>query len=647
MFRRRLSLSLCAVALAFSLTTGAFAQELQGAEAALKAAAEARGAKEQGTDPAGWLKRQLDEMRAGGRTMAPAVAAQKWLVIFDALDKGTGSAEMAMGMGGQEDFGSLVGVLPAPESWPEITKGIRQRTAKMPKGLRPASLNVFAEMLTGDAASQWKAMAEVMPYSKERNGGGYYIQALYQALAQRTGDKARLLRAMTMAGATQPGTGETVVVPDLVAMVGVAEAEKSLTKLLSTSTKLLYITQGKRTKELAARLALAHVKTLKVAQWGLVSSPRDTKLYEALGTRFGTIKAKGGYTTREQAASRARSYYLIGLVLEGREAEALKIAKALGAALNNSDLFSNDDPDIEALVGTPKFTKFLGELVKGNPKSSLWTLYTVSATRSRNVPAIVASLNAELSRPNLSADTRAALRTRLASAYLAMDKVDEGLAVMKKLLSDAPTGAQGAGGGVTLYTAIQYARIGHLLNRPAVVEEGLAMAKKLGLGQPGMEFMGASYSLVDLLMDLGRPAEAEKIAIANYAAYATMGDSMVGMGGMQTNPGLSTLLTVYYKQNRPEEVRILLDKAPDWGMSDISELAAANSYTSDGGEGSSGFIAAWALAKTGETAKAEALIYRVLANSPGFDPAYSLFVELKGKDSLPALDRLFSADQFQ
>ncbi|RYG48086.1 tetratricopeptide repeat protein [bacterium] len=477
-------------------------------------------------------------------------------------------------------------------------------------------------MLTGDAASQWKAMAALMPYNTTQGGAGYYIPSLYQALAQRTGDKARLLRAMTM-GSELPGNrGATMTVPDLVALVGPAEAEKSLLAMLKTSTKPIASIQGSRTMALAQRLALANVKTMKIAQWALVSSPKAIRLYEAMSARFGVAKtAAGGYGSETQLASQARYYYMIGLLTEGREAQALKIAKTMGQSMG---LGNYDDPALESLVGTPSFTRFLGELVKSDPKSPLWSAYIASATRSQNMPAVIATLNAALAKP----------------------KVDEGLAVLKKVIAE-PGPARDSEGAVRLMSAIQYTKIGQLLGRPAVVEEGLAAARKSAPDEATMIYMGADSSVVSVLLDLGRSAEAEKMAIAAYVASGEMADQLAMMSDDRANPSLLGLAQLYYRLNRPEDVRALLDKAPDWGVSDLADLAQASPYGYNSGGPSSGFVAAWALAKTGEPVKAEALLYRVLASTPGYDPAYRLLVEMKGIEALPILDRLFTADQFQ
>ncbi len=616
--------SLAALSLALILVAAASAQEFQGAESALRQAA-ARKAKEKESGPG-----LLQQARAfgSGRGLSPEAAARGWLALFDRLPK------VPDGM--PASFGTLVGALPAPESWNAIADGLTSRVAGKP-GLSPVSIRLFAALLKGDAAAERSALHAVSVASKGSPAAAEFssqIAAIDAALAGATGDGSRMVTAFVASLAVKSRGNESVVVPDLVSIVGPEKAEALLIRAMTTTSKTLNV-GGKATRVLAQRVALAHVKTIKVPQWSLVDAS-ETKLYEGMAARFGaatSVKEQG-----DDAAVRAHYNYTLGLVGEGRRSEAVKVARSLRGSL----YFGEIDPEsvLGRLMGTHEFTAFLSEAAEGNPDSPFWDLYIASAARSRESGAVVASLQRTLASPRANPQNRAVLLGRLSTALFAADRVDEGLAVLKKSIS-AP-GSEGAE-----MQAVTYAKVGALIGRPAVVEEGVALAKAIE-NRPvdphsGMPF--GEVGLSELLIDLGRPAEAERVAIDAYVRTAPTSDESISYGG-RPNPALVALAHLYYRLNRPADVRTLLDQAPDWGVRDALDLA--QSRYGFGGEGDPvGFVAAWALAKTGERPAAEIVLNRVLAAHGGYDPAYALLLEIKGADAIPRLDALYATDQFE
>lgn len=647
MFAMRLPIrafrSLASLSLAVLFFPSALAQDLQGADAAIRKAAEARTATAKCEDPAGLLTKRLAAFPAEAKAMTPDAAAKAWLGLLDLYLQKPDATEMSMGRWrSPAEFDKLVEVLPSPDSWPAIRTGIRQRTAKE-KSLFNASLDLFGEILAGDAASQWGAMAAMMTYKS--GGMGSSIVQTYRELAEQTGDRARLVKAIMMGMEEgENGMGRYTQVPDLVALVGPAEAEKTLLAIFKTSKGPVYQIEGTRTKALAKKVALTHIAELRSAQWMLIDSPDDVALYEAFVKKFGPPPAKDN-DMGSQWSTTVRYNYILGLVKAGREADALKVAQRDG--FGEGGYYRQDD-GIDELIGTPRFTNFLAELVKTRRDPGLWNLYILSATRARETDRVVASLKTALGDPKLKAKERADLRRRLAETYLAVDQMDEGLALYRKIADDPTSGpAEGAAAGSRI------AYVGMALDKPELAEEGFRLIQKANAANP-QTGMG-SYSLQMALSpstDFGKPAEVEKVLIDTYAKTAgTMGGPEMGGPSGAPNPVLAALADFYQDQNRPGDVRVLMDKAPDWGVADAADLAASGSryayYSNDDDNAPIGYVAAWTLAKTGEAAKAERLLYRVLAQKPGYDPTYRLLLDLKGADAIPILDRLYSTDQFE
>lgn len=613
----------------FAVALAQEAQEIQGAAAALKKGAEARDSK-MPTNTAGRFKKELDAFSETARGLSPEAAGKKWLELYDLSQKPDSFGQVS----------SVIQVLPSPESWPTISNGLKSRI-KNEKGPAAEAQRMLAEVLVGNAAGEWKAMDALLAQRNQGQNAAYLsstVLAAYRVLAERTGDKARLIRGLTVELSAKPSPelkDRVVTVPDLVRLLGAPAAEKFLLTALTTSNFPLDVNQGAETRSLARRLARTNVKKLHVAQWLLADLYSPPSLYEAMVGRFG---AKG----QTGPAKQARFLHVFNLFRDGRRAEAVKVAQT--ASANGWGIYGyRSMANVVEMLTTHASTSFLGEVVGTSAGSPFWEMYVVSATRSRDMPAVVTRLQKVLAQPGIKAQDREALRTRLSTALLATDRVDEGLALLKKDMTDPAKGPADR-----LESAVKYANLGHLLNRPELLEEGIATAKKLS-GQRGGDndfgFSGVRQTLPDLLLDLGRGAEAEQLEIEGYARSAA---EMANSYGRMPNGHLIELTRIYYRLNRPQDVRTLLDQAPDWGASDILAIPSMASLDEYTGTEPIAYIAAWSLAKTGDKESAQTILNRVMADSGGFDPAYELLLEILGPDAfIPRMDAIYAADQFE
>src|SRR5439155_690435 len=88
----------------------------------------------------------------------------------------------------------------------------------------------------------------------------------------------------------------------------------------------------------------------------------------------------------------------------------------------------------------------------------------------------------------------------------------------------------------------------------------------------------------------------------------------------------------------------LLDKSPYWGVADVASLQE-RSY--EGTLDPIKYILAASLASTGRKDAALRIIETVLEENPGYDPAYALYIDLKGPTAMAKLDQLAARNRFQ
>ncbi|RYG41524.1 hypothetical protein EON79_20630, partial [bacterium] len=202
--------------------------------------------------------------------------------------------------------------------------------------------------------------------------------------------------------------------------------------------------------------------------------------------------------------------------------------------------------------------------------------------------------------------------------------------------------------GVTL------ARMGAALGRPGWANEGLREAERLDAQRNGpYHWEDASEAYIELLIDLRRFAEAERLLRENYRVEAlNLYKEPRALAGVWIVPRrshwLPLLAQLYYRANRPGALRALLDEAPEWGVVDVAGLQRESASIFSGSEETPTALAvAWALAKTGEPGRAWQLLDRVLSDSAGYDPAYRLLLDLAGEGAVAELDRLYALDPLE
>ena len=658
------------------------ATNYQGADAVLRQAAESakqtKSADEKPSPTTQW-RADLKAFKQQSGSLAPAEAAKQWLALTDRLlqleETPTYDQRGVISHPLQPE--ELVEALPPPSSWPELAKAIEARPAgEGVQVLQGLGLRLLAHTLLGDTIKRREDIAALEALAaKAKTRQAYFYNSLFEELSSSlmaTMDNPdAVLQALDRKLAAQQSEEgyryqSSLQVPDLVPLVGPEKAEAFLRRALVKSKTQLDAGSETATAKLARKLALELVKELKTPQWSLVNSLESVDLYEAMEKRFAkpetneppaTVSdmpsvslptdASGDYEKKS-----ARIYYLLGLIARERTADAVVVARQFEK--ENDAYFPNEVVrQMERAGFASQLNGFFHELLQQNPDLPFWEEYVQVAAHAGQTAEMVKLVQTAISKPGLSKGQRLHLQQLLYQALLANDEVEAGVAQLRRLMQTNEPASASSGhyeresrGDLTL----KLAQIGHLLNRPEWLDEGITAAKAAVQKQDEQDsWCGntTALSLATLLDDLNRGPEAETVlATALSNAVSKKADPrMYGYEGRSTSATqiLTALARLYHRAGRDADVLQLFDQAPYWGVKDLADFNP--SYSDQ--HVPVGYYAAAALAKTGRPAEARKLLDPLFDQSPGCDRLYELLLSLDDEHAPDELDALFARDQFE
>jgi tetratricopeptide (TPR) repeat protein len=614
------------------------AAEFQGAEAILRQIAAASARPATGSqDAAAELAEKLARFRSARHALAPADAAAQWLALFDAYRKmppvelrtsaaGGGTAPISME--------TLISSLPPSAGWAGIRAGLETRAAHEPQPLG-STLQLFATVVGNDNEQRLKAIdaLQVLVDGKsanDRNSFDYLaasrIERMREALEFAESDPKKAVEAFErrLAAAEAPSrksrydSESTLVIPDLVKLAGPEQARRLLARAVVLNRS--FDVKGQATRALLVEAATLNADRLKKPQWELVTGHDGLRLYEAMAEKFSTDDSS-------YRRIQANQVYLLGLVDEGRTAEAKEFFKKQfqneGVAYS-AEAHALSTMDRNGLIG--KWYAFLKDLQILDPELFLWNDLQVLAGWNGQSADFMKTLEGAMAKPRDPAQL-AELKQIYLDHLLAIGRVDEGVALLREKIS-TPSGDLGDQG-------FQLLQIGRLLQRPEWVEEGLAAVRTYFQTPKDRNDYGSDFSgkLVDLLVPLGRGAEAEKLLVERLMMLHQSNGDAQNYGIRQI---LSALVHLYDETGRTADALLLLDQSPDWLVSDVKELS-----------GSVPLVAAHSLAAAGRYAEAAAIARQVIQGNGGSDPAYELLLKLGGDDLASFLDQTYAADRFE
>lgn len=662
---------------------------LQGAASILRLLADP-GAEVSRSDALDRLKSGLKELEENGATLAPDLAAARWLELFDAY-----VLLPAESLYRDSDYQSrpsvqrFFGALPSPDAWPAIQAGLRVRADASP-GLRGEALKLLAALLDSDAgqrvvvleAARRAIAAEPRLATYEKRMFDQVLRNLDEAFALDSSDEARVAtfaRVLREREKQAPDERDSFLqVPDLVRMAGEEAAVPLLVQVLRMAPEHTYI-QGEGTRALAARLALGNVDSLPRPLWSLVRSTEDLALFDAMAAKFPDSSG----TEERRAAEAVR---LLGLIVTGKTEEAVSLALEPGRFQADYGLvLGHAFAEMQRKGHGQGVHDFLSDLLKQHPAAPFWPDFIDLSAQLGRSGAALTLLSGVLDKSELPAEQRRVLEGYRVAALLAADELEPAIALMRHLVrvaeaakDDAPAAAQtsapssGVSSGlmaaieagaelspellealqtssptgrsvdarsVALDHAIRLAQIGHLTGRSELLAEGIESALSLlARGEPEQDSFRV-LQLEAVLLDAGRFPEAERLA-KDELLRAHSAESRPG--SHDTVAALLRLLEIYHRAGRHADVLALLEESELWGAEDISKLAQAHHRDSD-----LHFIAAAALEAVGRGAEARPILRKAIQLRPGSDASYELLAKIGQEDHERFLDEVARIDRFE
>lgn len=635
-------------------------------------------------------------------SLDPDQAAREWMSLYDQLDavpvaSRTRAMFSSFNVSQESEFAGLVDALPAPDAWPELARLIRERPEKKGvAGARELALRVLGSTLNReyDAArkeiEQLTELVQLLP-SRQRQSLTRSMEGVSGAVNAVTGDADRLVRALveTMRKQESDPRDRMLDIPDLVTLIGKEQARPIIDRALRLPRAMVRVPLGDATLNLAQERALEAIEELKHPQWSLVASLDAVPLYEALSARFDAASAPPAKVVKpsdsarvitigddydgamdidfarflpadheiiisanvERERRRADLYYVFGLIAANRASEAAAAARSLGE--QQSDARSIPQAALHQLERAGYLTgvyEFMLAMLEQNPELHYWDELVVLGAKANSPDSTRDFVLRTLQRDDLSEDLTHRLAVITYRAQLAADEVDDAIVRMRDLLEWSaridreevkkllPTGR--------MALALQLARVGHWTGRDDLREYGLTVAHEEWANEMNSAEYGHFYQSQDLfsvLLDWGRYDEAESLLTDQLKRIAKResgdGYSFVSGAAQQV---LVALAELYVLADRPGDVLFLLEEFPQWGVKDLAEC-----FTLKAPSMPLGYSAAVALHRAGRDDQAIRLLEAVLNAEGGYDPAYELYVSIRGADAIPFLDELFQRDQFE
>ncbi|HVR35945.1 MAG TPA: tetratricopeptide repeat protein [Methylomirabilota bacterium] len=662
------------------------ADDYLGAETVLQRAIEEREAPESDElTPAAELKRDLAAFREAANQLPPDEAARQWMALADrfrSLDPAgwTGSSRSDP----PPQFKDLIDVLPPPPAWNALESVLQERPRPTGESeMADLGLRLLVHTLTGNAAARMEIIEAIQETA--RKGGSHnafrFQQPLNQigeALLATVDDPDVVLGTLDRRLATvRSRSGSQLSIPNLVALVGEEKAEAFLRRALNAGNVQLQIESGSATSRLARRLTLELMESIKEPQWALVNSLDAVELYEALDAKFNPeereqsgINVPGlplpisiASTPRSHQERQAQGYFLLGLIGRERIQDAAALALKLGG---QEDVYVPHEAlrVMERAGHTRALADFFHELLSQNPELNFWNEYVDLSAKSGQTQRMLELARSAAQREDTPTGRRATIHQHLYAALLAADEIEEGIDELRRvaLLGQSAAGRSPYSLEDPASLGIRQATIGRLLDRNDWIAEGIAMARQhlITPAEAPFDYGHASgyENLTSLLLDLERGAEAEAIlaeGLANdIAARQELGADRFWQPSDE-NPILTSLARVYHRAGHHNDVLLLLDQAPNWGVSDLAGLIddsggsmfAFQQFGLSRGQPSIAPMAGVALIEAGRTQEARKIANALLDMRPGSDRGYELLFQLGGDDIPGRLDDIFRHDPFE
>lgn len=612
------------------------------------------------------LASEAKALRHDVKKLSAAEYAERWVALAKRYSGATGTSRGLFASDDDKTLLPLFEALPEPAGWPALVEALRKHA-----GARATSTEKAFALLASALARDADRGQILSALERDRSLSPQVSQALRQLTQRGMGpmDQARgpvdpkdlevyvsrmeaLVKAKPVAGAAPA----TLMLSSQLLKVGEARAKALITRLV-TSADVKLSTEDDDTAKLAYAIALANADKLKVAQWDLVRSLDDLELMRTLWKRFGVPAApvkkddglhnetfgdeEYGYGRGHPAA--AVCMYALALVKAGEHDAALEVAKVLPADAWRSHRCLATLREMDTVAHAGALYSFFSELTKVQPEAHVqsWLgMVSIPAGRGEEYRTLARSA---LQGP--SSKVRRQWLQGMFNSLLADDLVQEA----KQLALDNPGELDAPPSPApqpTLYASdvgVLFAHLGRLAKDDALIDEGLALSKRIPADPRGRR-QTIESSRCELLLELQRYAQAEQCIVGAMAKLLQPSEEERALTGMSDGelPRLLSLLTrTYGATGHYNDVMTLLERAPWWGASELEDLTERQDVETT-------VAVARALHATGKTQAAVALLQRRILLGTGDDRPYRLLVEIGDPSQLLSwFDAVHALDRFQ
>ncbi len=278
------------------------------------------------------------------------------------------------------------------------------------------------------------------------------------------------------------------------------------------------------------------------------------------------------------------------------------------------------------------------------PQLSLWDYYICLAAQLNHQDEMFSLIQKHLEDKNLKDQNLFNLKLQLVKAYLAMDEIDKALSLIRELMDFKMDSANKQDQEEILNQktdlSLRLLKIGHILNHPEWIKEGINFAKKIFIQRHDFTHpystTNAVENFIEILLQLEKRTEAEAFLIGELETMLKSNQYKETEKSRSIQTLLFLLMKTYTEAKQYEDVKILLDQISFWGARDLREL-----------EERYYFVVASSLFHLGNKEQAALLLKEYLYKNGGDDLAYELLIEIEGSDLIPWLDQQFNRDQYE
>ena len=588
---------------------------------------------------------------------------------------------------------ALIAAIPGPEAWGHLLD------LPVPDGQQDSAAGQVWWYITGALAEDEVRMNAALDALETGSRSGpewqqeyarELIRSMRRELIMGHGSaqpQIKLFMEALVAEQTERSFHE-VEVPDLVTILGKTEARELLIKALKTGGVLLKVPVGDETRAMAIKTALEMIDDIREPQWLLTMEvgPQPQKLYEALEKEFGPLPAQ--YRSGAEVAdgsdsgeplsigemlsefmgiddegsadppygslyyfqAQARPYYMVSLMLAGRQAEAMDIAFEVG--LHRDGLLTGEIMNFMQETGhTRELVGFLKEVLTVRPQLGWWDVYIALAAQMGMREEPEQMISARLADSGIDPDRRLVYQVHLLRLYLAFDDIPAAESIVDGIsldLTRRPVLDLSDYQQTAVKLARTLTRAGTALDKQEWVERGLEILRKLaGRGGLNQYFdSSAEQTLVRELIQLDRLAEAEEVLFAGLERFLKRLNNPLAIDGMagywQYAEYLPLLVVVYHKSGRYADIVRLTERIAFWQYGGLFATLEKGFVDID-----FGYHIAHALYKTGQTEKAAEILKHLIMRDGGYDPAYEGLVKIVGPGIIPWLDEVYATDHFE